>query len=399
MIKYLIHLGAAVDARGEGVGEDRVTPLHSAAEAGNAGAMIELIQQGADVHARGYYGETPLHLVAKCGNLEVMKALLARGADIHALDEHGDTPLHYAVDGGVVVMKELLARGAHVDPQGANGMEETHLHRAAWQGKVAEIKVLLDADADIEARGDTCGTPLQMASDYGEVAAAETLVAAGAAIEDACDRPENVALFAAVCSGERETVEGLLADGIADIGCQNRQGNTLLHLAARAGHTGLIEVLITAGADVNVANKRGESPIHSATAARAASENSADIIALLVSRGCPVDAVDVDGQTALHLAALHSVPAINALLKADANIEALDAGGDTPLMTASGFGGSEECFKALIAAGANVDVTNERGNTVKSMHMYRENKQGFEKILSDAVKQLADGRGSLDGTR
>ncbi len=66
---------------------------------GNSPIMAEfLIQQGADVNARGLDNETPLHSVAcRSGRMAVAKIFLAYGADTLAKDANGKTPLEVAI--------------------------------------------------------------------------------------------------------------------------------------------------------------------------------------------------------------------------------------------------------------------------------------------------------------
>jgi ankyrin repeat protein len=54
-----------------------------------------LIEKGANVNATRY-GETPLHSAAEGGNAETAKLLIEKGADVNAKDDNGETPLHKA---------------------------------------------------------------------------------------------------------------------------------------------------------------------------------------------------------------------------------------------------------------------------------------------------------------
>src|SRR6185295_4303611 len=60
------------------------TPLHFAAEAGNADAINALLNAGADVNAKeSENGQTPLIFAASAGNVDAMKALIKHGADVN----------------------------------------------------------------------------------------------------------------------------------------------------------------------------------------------------------------------------------------------------------------------------------------------------------------------------
>ena len=84
-------------------------PLHSAAESGQTEAVQALLDFGADLEARSYYGgKTPLHLAAQSGHLEVVQALFTNGANLDALDKDNKTPLDHALASGIK-KQELIA--------------------------------------------------------------------------------------------------------------------------------------------------------------------------------------------------------------------------------------------------------------------------------------------------
>ena len=62
-----------------------------------AKTIIEaLLQNGALVSARDYYGQTPLHVVAKKNNIVGATMLIKAGCKIMPTDRKGKTPLDYA---------------------------------------------------------------------------------------------------------------------------------------------------------------------------------------------------------------------------------------------------------------------------------------------------------------
>ena len=91
------------------------------------------------------------------------------------------------------------------------------------------------------------------------------------------------------------------------------------------------------------------------------------VVQLLLEAGIDKDAVDSDGQTALHLAvggsAWNIVPL---LLEAGADIDATDSEGCTALHVAIEFG-CLETVRRLLEAGADKDATDSEGNTALSL--------------------------------
>ena len=83
------------------------------AESGDIPAMKSLIDAGADVNVKTYFGgDTPLHKSAREGRAEVVKFLLDAGADVNATDNGGNTPLYWASrEGHAKVVRVLIDAG------------------------------------------------------------------------------------------------------------------------------------------------------------------------------------------------------------------------------------------------------------------------------------------------
>ncbi len=89
--------------------------LHKAASEGNVGAVTEALQNGADVNARGEYGDTALNIAAEHGHREIVEKLLASGANIENLGGADKTPLmNAAFAGNIGIVRLLLAKGAKI---------------------------------------------------------------------------------------------------------------------------------------------------------------------------------------------------------------------------------------------------------------------------------------------
>lgn len=154
----VLSCGADVDARGE-YGE---TALHNAASGGAAEVAEVLLGHGADVRAKDKYGETALHKVASGCAAEVVEVLLRYGADVHAKDNYGYTALHEAASYARAEVTEVLLRhGADVHAKCGDG--HTPLHLAAWYERsedsntsddVAVMELLLRHGADENATNE-----------------------------------------------------------------------------------------------------------------------------------------------------------------------------------------------------------------------------------------------------
>lgn len=185
--------------------------------------------------------------------------------------------------------------------------------------------------------------------------AIDTLIQAGGDI-NIRDEYANTPIHWAAMAGNPACISNLLALG-ADPSAQNYDGETPLHVAASIHLQTSVQccrALIAAGASPNVTeNSRCETPLH-----RAAAENNADIITVLIEAGALAAARDEDSYTPLHVAVMAAAgAAVKVLLeKGRADPNAVSGDGETPLQMAEAAG-NQEIRAMLLAAGARVAET------------------------------------------
>eukprot|EP00731_Ephydatia_muelleri_P008665 Em0004g1003a len=99
------------------------TPLHLAAMKGDAAAVVALVEQGADCHAKDNAGWTPLHEACNFGHMEVVKILLDNGVSVNTPGFENSVPLHDAViNNHVQVVELLISSGANPNARNSNGL-------------------------------------------------------------------------------------------------------------------------------------------------------------------------------------------------------------------------------------------------------------------------------------
>lgn len=270
-----------------------------------------LIEHGAEVSARSRFGFTPLLIAARAGDLEGARALLAAGVDPNETASSGESALVVAtVRGHVPLALWLLEQGA--DPN-ANGSGYTALHWAAgtWEtemtgpkgivarpghewgamrglqeGKLELVQALLARGADPDARllkhpprfGYTADrkrpagmTPFLLAAMAGDAGLMQVLVTAGASPRLAADDMTTPLMAAAgvrrnltetrVTEEQSLRAVRLALESGADVNAANRDGDTALHGATRIKSPALVQLLVDHGAEVNVLNREGQTPL------------------------------------------------------------------------------------------------------------------------------------------
>ncbi len=179
-------------------------------------------------------------------------------------------------------------------------------------GKI-EMYEMTPTDCSLKDKWDY--TELHHAARTGDVESVRRLVGGGVEV-DVNDKWDNTPLSYAIEMSDDQELAQALIDGGADLNFKDKNGDALLHRAARHGNKNMIDVLISNGLDVNAKNKDGLTPLYYATLDR-----SVPTIDLLVQRGADVKAKTQADMTTLHYAALYGNPdAIDDLVAAGADV-------------------------------------------------------------------------------
>ncbi|KAL6268769.1 hypothetical protein P5V15_001894 [Pogonomyrmex californicus] len=299
------------------------TALTLACAGGHEDLVELLLSRGADIEHRDKKGFTPLILAATAGHQKVVEILLNHGADIEAQSERTkDTPLSLACSGGrYEVVELLLNRGANKEHR--NVSDYTPLSLAASGGYVNIIKLLLGHGAEINSRtGSKLGiSPLMLAAMNGHTAAVKLLLDMGSDINAQIETNRNTALTLACFQGRHEVVS-LLLDRKANVEHRAKTGLTPLMEAASGGYVEVGRVLLTKGADVNA------TPVPSSrdTALTiAADKGHCRFVELLLAKGTQVEVKNKKGNSPLWLAANGGhLNVVDILYHAGADIDSQD---------------------------------------------------------------------------
>ncbi|KAK3935765.1 ankyrin repeat-containing domain protein [Diplogelasinospora grovesii] len=270
---------------------DGDTALHQAASRGYTECVRYLAENGAKVDVPNKRGRTALHHAAERGFTNCVQNLLDLGADPNHVDNHNRTPLFWASHGqsqdtASIILDELLerrllvseinkatkygrtplrqaaARGfdeivqkilgvARLNSEGLNdggncldvnaqdtkkGM--TALHRAAWNGHVQCVKLLLDAHADVKIQDLQSRTALKLAYERWALASQqssfEEIISLLMKQDPTATANDGELLAICAVNGSTRLLKELRRHG-ADLNRRDQYGWTPLELARKSG--------------------------------------------------------------------------------------------------------------------------------------------------------------------
>ncbi|CAG9975205.1 unnamed protein product [Clonostachys byssicola] len=291
-----------------------MTALHIAAKAGQIGLITDLIHKyHFSPSDRTNSGRTALSFAAEKGHLEIVKELYSETPHgVDGADSEKNTPFFYACKNGHVNIVSYYLRDAvppviNDDLIHLNGRGEGVLWAAVTSKSPKTVELILNQ--------------LVQFNDPAHINRAETA------------EEGLTPLHYAVRDNNLEIVDLLLAARGIDGSLQDKRGRTPIFLAAYDQRKESVDKLIKSGWMANVPNKHywGWYPIH------AAYDNS-DILELLIkAQSYDIDAVDMDGQTALYAASRSHEGSVEVLLQGGANPLLADKASRTPLHVAAAY--------------------------------------------------------------
>jgi ankyrin repeat protein len=205
------------------------------------------------------------------------------------------------------------------------------------------------------------------------------------------DDAGSTALHVAAHGGYVDIVDVLLVAG-AVVDMPDALGCTPLHLAAGQGHVHVVRRFVTHKANVLARTSTGETPLH-----KAAAGGHGPVIEILLAHGAdPHAREDAAQRTPLHLAAMGGhLDAASGLITGGADTNAPDAFGQTPLWLAASQGQSD-VIDVLLGLGADLNAADQNGETPLMAAVVARNTEVVRSLLAmGANPNLAESRYGL----
>lgn len=220
-----------------------------------------------DINALQPDGMSALFWAVYHEEADMVSLLLDAGADANVQNRYGLTPLiQSSITGNGEIISLLLDAGADANSRTLQG--DTALMNAAKAGTVQGVQALVAAGADVEARdGYSFQTPLMWAAAFDQAEIVRILAENGA---DVNARSAEL-IFSGIQQGG---VQGDFPNG----------GLTSLHHAARENGIETVNVLLSLGADPNILDPQGISPLRVA-----ATNENLDLAKVLIEGGADIN--------------------------------------------------------------------------------------------------------------
>ena len=292
---------------------------------------------------------------------EAVEFLLFLGADPNYTSANGTTPLILACwNNSISIAKLLLRAEANVNAQDDRSATALKMVCSLKSQNKELVELLVQSGAQLTVPGEEI-TALEIATRESHVDVVQFLASEGSPV-NAQDSNGMTSLMYACRYNCCEMIRVLLNHG-GDPNMQDKNGSTALHFACFMQMTVGVELLLAHGADCSLPSKFGLTPLIYACIKKIGRPWDTLILVLLLSVGADPNTQSEDGSIALIAAAKYDYKeGVSVLLNAGANVNIQNMFGSTALHEAA-ENGFLSIAELLLASGAQATLTDNAGKT------------------------------------
>jgi len=380
------------------------TPLLTALITKQSRHAQTLVEAGADVNIANTQGNTPLHIAIKINSVDCVRVLLLHGADTLVKNNAGESPLSLAHKDGVHPQIRYLVenpdraklgaeRKRMLDPKTEEGNQEEEEEEEkepepANENKEEKEEGSSSSSSSAKSSSSSSHSGSEKEEDFDVEKALMDAVHEGDAgtfrmvYEKHGKSLESInfvidgwtCLHIAATEGCAALVKIILEIPGVDVNAKGKDGSTALVCAMKNKHKDCVALLMNDDkCDFNTPSEDGWNPV--LVAGYKCDMESLDTLCELAKKGSvdlEVPQKEAKGYHVLHFAAAskdHAVEAINKLLDAGADINALNDNGQTPLHIAA-FWDNADAVRVLLDRGADKTIKNKSGRTAADLAIH-----------------------------
>lgn len=400
------------------------TPMHLAIKNGHLEVIKILIQSGANLNIQNAMGETPFMQAVIKDKKEIVDLLLLENQNIDPMSENNQKylPLHFAAKYNLVSLMQTLLNKPQNNINALNKRNKTALQIAIKYEHIDIVTMLLEANADIPKHDDNC-LPVHFAAKYNIVNLMQKFIEQEAFNPNSLNLEQMTPLhLAVICNHEQITEMLLMAHAnpnledvhgttpimyavinnnpficcsLINFNAEINQVTSLnlsavslarhleqyamssmletahelkqeeqiimpLHIAAQTGYVEFMQKLFARGnINLDALDQQGQTPLLIAVC-----NNDFDICEMLIDGGANINIKYNNNYTIAHFAIMsNNLALLYKLIQTEPRIKNIAEGRGMTLLHLAAAIGNEEITDFLILAGANIEITDQQGNT------------------------------------